>query len=261
MAALGKDPYKGDWMYPQEIEIVEKKAEATKQRLEWIANLKRWSDWLGGPKDQTARANINAISDAAAMPALREAMKPDDYPKRRRTIPDPLAEMYTQAIGRIGNYEAYVLLADLSIIDQSDEVRAQALDLLLKDPQPAIVNYYMSQLRSTDNLVINRAAYILKRFKDERAISPLIDALRTKHKFAVVSGSPSGGMSATNSNFGSSFSTGSSTQIFTKEIDNQEVLNALITITNGTNFQYDTEAWKQWYAGRRKNKFLDARRS
>jgi hypothetical protein len=261
MTALGKVPYKGDWMYPQEIEIVEKKAEATRQRQEWVANLKRWSDWFGGPKEQTARANIAAIVDPAAFPALQDAMKPDNYPVKKRTIPDPLAEMYVQALGRIGNYEAYKLLADLSLIDPYDEVRAASLDLLLKDPQPSIVNHYMQQLRSTDNLVVNRAAYALKRFKDERAVSPLIDALVTKHKFAVTSGNSGGGMSASNGPGGPGLSMGSRTDVFTKDIENMEVLNALITITNGTNYQYNIDAWKQWYAGRRKNKFQDARRS
>ena len=260
MAALGKVPYKGDWMYPQEIEIVEKKAETQRLRQEWVGNLKRWSDWLGGPKDQTARANIAAIADPSAMYALREAMKPEGYPAKKRTIPNPLAELYVQAIGRIGNLDAYMLLADLTLIDPSDEVRAASLDLLTDDPQPAIVNYYIQQLRSTDNLVVNRAGYALKRFKDERAISPLIDALVTKHKYAVVSGGS--GMSATNSSMGSGFSTGSSTKVFNLDKENPFVFDALITIVNGqANFQYNVEAWKQWYAGRKKNQFLDARRN
>lgn len=260
MAALGKVPHKGDWMYPQEIEIVEKKAEALKLRLEWVGNLKRWSDWLGGPKDQTARANILSIADPAALPALREHMKPNGYPEKKRTIPDPLAEMYVQAIGRIGTFDSYLLLADLTLIDPSDEVRAASMDLLIDDPQPAIVNYYIQQLKSTDNLVVNRAGYALKRFKDDRAISPLIDALVTKHKYAIVSGG--GGMSATQGPNGSGFSTGSSTKVFTADKENPSVFDALITIVNGqVNYQYNVEAWKQWYAGRKKNQFLDARRN
>lgn len=253
MAAIGKVLHKGEWLYPQEIEINERKAESNKQRLEWIANLKRWKDWLGGPKDVTARSYITQISDPAAVPALQQGLADEQ-------APDVVREMYVRALGRIGTFDALLTLAERSLGDPSSEVRAVSLDLLSDDPQPAIVNYFMQQLHSKDNAVVNRAAYALQRFKDDRAVGPLIDSLVTKHKFAVVSGG--GGMSATNSNFGSSFSSGSSTKIFTKELQNQNVLDALIVLVNGeVNYQFNVEAWKQWIAGRKKHKFVDARRN
>lgn len=253
MAAVGKVLHKGEWLYPQEIEINERKTEANRLRLEWIANLKRWKEWLGGPKDSTARSYIAAIADPAALPALQQGLADEQ-------TPDVVRELYVRAVGRIGTFDAWLTLAERSLSDPSPEVRAISLDLLSDDPQPAVVNYFLQQLHSKDNAVVNRAAYALQRFKDERAVGPLIDALVTKHKFAVVSGG--GGMSATNSNFGSSFSSGSSTQIFTKELQNQNVLDALIVLVNGqVNYQFNVESWKQWFAGRKKNKFVDARRS
>jgi len=253
MAAIGKVLHKGEWLYPQEIEINERKAEANRRRQEWIANLKRWKDWLGGPKDVTARSYIGEISDPAALPALQLGLADEQ-------IPDQVREMFVRAMGRIGTFDALMMLAERSLTDRSQEIRAVSLDLLVDSPQPAVVNYFIQQLRSKDNAVINRAAYALLRFKDDRAVAPLIDVLVTKHKSTVVSGGS--GLSATNSSFGSGLSTGSSTQVFTKELQNQYVLDALIVLVNGqVNYQFNVEAWKQWFAGRKKNKFVDARRN
>lgn len=253
MAAIGKVRYKGDWLFPQEIEINERKAEANRLRLEWIANLKRWKDWLGGPKDTTARSYIAQISDPAAVPALQQALADEE-------MPDAVRELYIRALGRIGSFDALMMLAERSLIDPSSEIRAVSLDLLTDNPQPAIVNYFIQQLHSKDNGVINGAAYALQRFKDDRAVAPLIDTLVTKHKSTVTSGGS--GMSATNSSFGSGLTTGSTSQTFTKEMQNQKVLDALIVLVNGqVNYQFNVDAWKQWYAGRKKNKFVDARRN
>jgi hypothetical protein len=151
-------------------------------------------------------------------------------------------------------------LAERSLTDPSQEIRSVSLELLSDDPQPAVVNYFIQQLRSKDNAVINRAAYALQRFKDDRAVAPLIDVLVTKHKYSETSGGS--GLSATNSSFGSGLSTGSSTFTYTKELQNPNVLDALIVLVNGqVNYQFNVDAWKQWYAGRKKAKFVDARRS
>lgn len=253
MAALGKVLHKGEWLYPQEIEINERKAEANRMRLEWIVNLKRWKEWLGGPKDATARANIAAIADPAALPALQQALADEQ-------VPDAVRELYVRAVGRIGAFDSMMMLAERSLTDPSQEIRSVSLELLSDDPQPAVVNYFIQQLRSKDNAVINRAAYALQRFKDDRAVAPLIDVLVTKHKYSETSGGS--GLSATNSSFGSGLSTGSSTFTYTKELQNPNVLDALIVLVNGqVNYQFNVDAWKQWYAGRKKAKFVDARRS
>jgi hypothetical protein len=253
MAALGKVQHKGEWLYPQEIEILEKRDEAARLKAEWIGNLKRWRDWLGGEKDQAARSGLQAIADPAAVPAIVLAL--DDEPRFEVRV------LLIRALARIGTLDAQLLLAKGSLGDPSAEVRATALDLLVESPQPAIVNYYIQQLRSKDNEVINGAAYALARFKDTRAVGPLIDALVTSHKFQIVSGSPGGGLSASNGPNGSGLSTGSSVQIVQQLKNNQQVLNTLILLTNNeVNYQYNVDAWKQWFAGRKKNTFVDSRR-
>jgi hypothetical protein len=254
LSSMGKVQHKGEWMYPQEIEIVERKAEQTKHRLEWIANLKRWRDWLGGEKEGTGQANITSIRDPAALPAIIQMLEEEKVPAVRI--------LYARAMANIGGYESQRILAEMSLYDMADDVRAICLELLTDQPQPAIANYFIQQLQSKDNAAINRAAYALARFKEPRAVGPLIDSLITRHKFAVTTGNSGGGMSATNSSMGSGLSMGNSTKILQKDMQNQQVLDTLITLVNGeVNYQFNIEAWRQWYAGRKKSQFADARRS
>lgn len=253
MSALGKVQHKGEWLFPQEIEILEARELATKQRLEWTGNLKRWRDWVGGDKDSTARANINAISEPAALGPLLQMLDNEQN--------GDLRVMYLRAVGRIGTPEALMALAAGALQDPSNEARAVCLDLVLEASQPALVSYFIQQLHNKDNRIVNRAAYALARMKDPRAVGPLIDALITSHKFAVTTGNAGGGLSASQGPNGAGLSTGSSTQIIEQKAQNQDVLNALIQLCGGqTNYQYNVDAWKQWYAGRKKASFLDARR-
>lgn len=256
MSSLGKVQYKptGEWLYPQEIEVVEQRQRATQVRLEWVANLKRWRDWFGGSKEPEARAAINEIKDPAALAALAQAMDDEKL--------DALRVLYARAVARIGTPDAQMLLAKHALHDKSSEIRATCLDLLIATPQPMIVNHFIQQLRSKDNDVLNRAAYGLGRFKDARAVSPLIDALVTRHQYQITYGTPGGAMSASNGPNGTSFSTGSTTRIENRELKNQPVLDALIMLVGGAQagYQFDVEAWKQWYAGQKKINFADARR-
>lgn len=253
MNELGKVQHKGEWMYPQEIEILEAREKANRKRAEWTADLKRWREWLGGAKDQTARTNLADISDPAALPAIHQSL---DDEKR-----DEVRVMLLRALGKIGTAEALMSLAAGSLQDPSAEGRAVCADLVLEANQPALTSYYIQQLRNKDNKILNRAAYILGRIKDPRAIGPLIDALVTSHKFAVTSGAGPGAISASNGSFGGGLSTGSSTRIIEQKAQNTDVLNALVILCGGaTNYQFNVDAWKQWHAGRKKNSFADARR-
>ena len=151
LSSMGKIQHNGEWLYPQEIEILDRRAEQTRSRLEWTANLKRWRSWLGGDKESTARTNIAAISEPAAYAALQQMLNEEKV--------DAVRVMYVRALGRIGTYEALISIADRSLLDPSPDVRAISLDLLVEKPQAAIVNYFIQQLQSKDNVAVNRSAF------------------------------------------------------------------------------------------------------
>lgn len=254
LSALGKVQYKGQWRYPQEVEIMEAKAKADLAKSTWYANLKRWRSWFGTPKQAEAIAALEGLTDPAAVPALKEYLDKEQD--------EDVRKYYVRGLAHIGSVPADLLLADRSLNDPSQEIRLTCLDYLDDVPQAMLVDYYIQQLRSTDNAVVNRAAVALSRFKDPRSISPLIEALVTTHKFAVTTGNSGGSLSAAQGTGGSGISMGSSTRIVTQKLENPGVLDALVTTLEGkVNYRYDLAAWKNWYAGQKKMRLLDVRRS
>ena len=53
---------------------------------------------------------------------------------------------------------------------------------------------------------------------------------------------------------------GGGTEIVNRPHANKNVLDALILITGGVNFDFDVEAWKHWFARQKRPESLDARR-
>jgi len=252
--AMGKVLYKGTYWYPQAIEIMENRERAEKAKMLWFTNLKRWRDQIDSDKSAAASAAITAITDPAAIWALKE------YLANEQNVDVRL--LYVKALARIGTGDAQVLLAERSLQDPSEEVRLTALDYLDDEPRYGLTTLYIQGLRSGDNQVVNRSAVALSRFKDPRAIAPLIEALVTVHKYKVTTGNSSpGGISAANGNGGTGLNMGQSTHLVTQNEQNQAVLETLVVLTGGQNFRYDVQAWKSWYAGRKKNNLLDVRRS
>ncbi|MCE9604590.1 MAG: HEAT repeat domain-containing protein [Planctomycetia bacterium] len=254
LSSLGKVQYKGQWRYPQEIEIIESKQKNEQAKQAWFGNLKRLRDKLGGTGSQAAVDGIVNIVDPAAVPALKQFMDKEDDAVTRK--------LYVRALAKIGTGAAEMILAERSLNDDSEEIRLTALDLLAASPQKSFVDYYIQQLHSADNEIVNRAGVALSRFKDPRSIAPLIDALVTKHKYSITTGNPGGGLSAGQGSGGAGLSTGSSTRVVTDEKQNQGVLESLVSVVgNKVNYRFDVQAWKQWYAGQKKMRLLDVRRS
>jgi hypothetical protein len=96
---------------------------------------------------------------------------------------------------------------------------------------------------------------------DASAISPLVDALVTTHKFKLVTGQPQGSYTTTFGSGGTGFGVGGGgPKIVTQEMRNPSVLEALVRLAQNVNFNYDVPAWKRWLATQRRSKMLDARR-
>ena len=130
-------------------------------------------------------------------------------------------------------------------------------------------------LQSKENHIVNRAAIGLRRLDDPSAVSPLIGALVTTHKFTLYPNGPPGNISTTMSRTSSGgaapgglsssggpglgMSVGGKPVVLRRRLQNREVLDALIKLT-GVNFFYDLKRWKYWLASQRKAQALDARR-
>jgi len=256
MKSRGYVLFRGRWLTPQEIEVLEAKEKNNTAEKEWIQKIARWKTMLMTDKDQAARENLLSIDDPQAIKGLSAVLKNDQRWKAR--------VLYIEVLFKIGTPDALRWLASTSLEDSVEEVRLTALDYLKKKHPPDVVAYYVSQLKSKDNDTINRAAGALKLMNDRSAIVPLVDVLVTNHKRLLSPGTANGSITTTFPTNGTPGSGGlamnQGPKYQTVRSNNPAVLDALVTLT-GVNFDYDASAWKHWYASQKPREVIDARRS
>ncbi len=253
MTERGYKLYQGKWVLPQEIELAEEKRQVEFDQIEWRKKIKRWREWLAkSDKAAEAERGLSTIEDPMAVKAIDEVMEKEKS--------EHVRVMLVESLGRIGTNRAVSLLMDRLINDSEEDVRLSALDELEKHRSPDLTAALVGYLKHKENAVVNRAALALGRVGDPTAVRPLIDALITKHKFTIStgSGSTSAGFTKDGSG-GGGFSTGPSTQVVEQTIRNESVRDALLEITE-QNFDFNITAWQKWYAGQRKFRGVNARR-
>lgn len=253
MTARGYVRVGSRWKLPQEVELEEQQRKEELAAKEWYGRLKRWRGWI----DSASRAEegwklISEITDPAAVPAIGQYLGEEQDPRIRK--------LYIEVLAQINAPRGYYIMTLSSLNDPDQEVRLTCLDFLDDEPRPAVVEMYVKHLRDKDNTVVNRAAVGLARMKDPSAIAPLIDALITTHKF-LIDNSPAGQTTAGFGTGGGAFQFGGGgPKYVSRKLQNPDVLDALVTLTDGMNFHYDIAAWKKWYASQKKQSTLDARR-
>jgi hypothetical protein len=253
MTERGYLRYKGKWVLPQEIELMEARRKVELAEKEWFQKLKRWRAWLDDDKKSAeAQENLAAIDDPFAYKALKSGLEDEEN--------DAVRILYIQALGRIATPATLEHLVAVTLDDKVEEVRLTALDQLAAHKHPDLTALFVKKLKDKDNVKVNRAAQALARMEDPSAIGPLIDALITRHKFKVTYGSPGGvGAGFDRKSGGGGISAGSSTRIVTEQLQNEMVRDALIQLTE-VNFQYDVKTWKAWHAAQKRDATLNGRR-
>ena len=249
LQSRGLVQHKGKWLMPQEIELLTNRERHEKSEKEWIVRLNRYQAGLGGSQDAVSREGIRSVKDPAALRGLSNMLRSDNSAKNR--------SLYIEALANIGVPEAGKILAATAVNDAVEEVRLTCLDYLKKQKNPDVVSYFVGQLRSKDNRIVNRAAVALSAMGDRSAVGPLIDALITTHRFKLVTGG--GNM---NASFGSGgnggLAMGNTPKIIKQDIRNRTVLDALTMLT-GQNFGFEVRDWKAWYASERQRSAVTAR--
>jgi hypothetical protein len=258
MAENGYVRYKGAWVLPQEVELKEQERKEKLAQTEWANRLKRWHTALGSDKAEQALASIRAVNDPMAAPALAR------YLNNSRAEPRDLRLLYVESLGRLQEGAGMDALITVSLFDGDEEVRLASLDQVVAQQYKPAVGKYVQALRHKENAIVNRAAVCLARMKDRSAIGPLIDAVVTVHTMEIQKGQPgqtSAGFGSGPGGKGGGFTFGGGgTEIVKTAFQNRDVLQALIDLAGGANFEYDKGAWKHWYAVQKKPTSLDARR-
>ncbi len=221
MRSQGYVLYRGRWQLPQQVDLAEAKRKRETAQRQWYRQLVQWRGDLGTERGEQASDAIIRIHDPFAVPGLAKLVQTE--PLR------PVRLLYVRALQNIGTPEALDTLLDLVLTDVDEEVVQSSLDCLVKPQHPLVIERLLKTLRHENNLQVNRAAMALARLKDDAAISPLIDALVTHHQ-VVVPTSRRGGQR----------------QSVSIEVQNQDVLSALVQLTGIAGFGFDKKAWKQW---------------
>ncbi len=247
----------GRWMLPQEVQLREERRKRELAEKQWLRTVLRWHRMLDSPRRrQEAVRNFQTLKDPLAVRALAELIHPR---KERRPW---VRLLLVESLANIGSPGARTLLAQVALFDPEEEVWLAAVERLAEQPDPQVVKVFIKHLKHPANPVINRAATALGALEDPTAIGPLIESLITVHTYRYRLPVPEYRYSFGRSAAGSSFSgaSGSPERVERYVFRNEAVRNALVKLT-GVNFDYNLQAWQQWYASHRRTQVVgDPRR-
>ena len=251
MTARGFVKYKGDWVLPEEVEILERRRQSELQEKAWMRQFADWRKNIAS-KSQEVIAQMREVRDPHAVPAIEFHMAPS------REARPAVRMVMLETLKNINTPSAWMLIGNASLEDPDEEIRISSREMLRGQKQPELVRMFVAALKHENNSMVNRGALGLAALGDESAIGPLIDALVTTHKFRVVKGRP--GTTATfGSNGGGGLSVGQQAEVHHKQFYNEPVRDALIVLTNA-NFQYNQEQWRAWHASYLRSRAVDTRR-
>lgn len=256
----GYEYYGGAYRSPQEVAILKRRDAQQETQRKWLAQLVQLREALAGTDPSAARDEILAVRDAAALPALVEMMQRDT--DRRAKF------LYLEAIRNIGGFPAAKALVEVALNDPDQEVFYESIELIDELEPAGIARPLVDALQDANNVRVNRAGFALGRLGQHAAIGPLIDALVTTHTIVLT---PAGGPDGISTTFTptapgaahptlcrdrgtlSGLSAGNQTKVIPRRVKNQEVLTALVKLSEGVTFGYDQQAWRNWHEQQRRS--------
>jgi hypothetical protein len=262
MESRGYVRYKGSWRLPQEVQLAERDDALELAQKDWRRKLKIWIDQLDRRKAEEALANIRAIRDPAAAPALAEILGEANNPRALRLLCLDILQMLPPGM-------ATRTLIQLSMDDPDGTVRDRCLEELRRGGGLAAIPVYLKALQNKkSNSIVNRAALCLERVAEPDVTPALIDALITEHTVTVgqntgggtpINFNAGGGGSGNNGGLGG-MSMGGKPKVIKQKFKNPAVHSALTSLNPGANFLYDQEAWRDWYSQNKTSTLVDLRR-
>lgn len=247
LEARGYQRSDGRWRLPQQIQLSEEQAGVQQAERNWYLQLRRWRSAMGTEHAAEAYRGLASVNDPAAVPALSRLLREERYRQVKL--------LYIEALGRIPDASAAGALVDTSLSDPDDEVFFTCMDVLAASRPPHVTRRYLAALKDNNNIKLNRGAYALGTLGDFSCISPLIDALITTHYMVIPGRSdvqtatfsqPADGGSSPWGGMG--LSAGDQTLVLPWTVHNEQVLQALIQLSGGSNFGFERRAWSFWLA-------------
>lgn len=248
--------FKGGWRTQQDVALDTHRKQVNDAQTKWIRKVRSWQGRLGGKNSAEVRRAFQELRDPFAAKGLAELLDTESNPAWKL--------IYIDTLAKLDSTLAVDALIRGALEDDLETIRDACVLELEEHGKDRAVARFTRGLASKDNVRVNRSAIGLGRLKDPSAISPLIKALQTEHKFLVrtLGGGP-GSISPTFGNDGSGGISvgGGGPKLFKRKIQNAQVLGALLAMTEeGVNFRYDEQGWADWYAQQRRPAVVNLRR-
>lgn len=258
MAERGMTFYEGSYRTAQAIALRERAKVRETSSAEWFNQLRLWRDWLDSRRAERADEallNLRAVTDPEAATSVVKLLK------NERDL--DVRALWMEILAQIDHPAAVGKLIDLSLDEPDRETRLQCLDYLLRARRTIDITPYVKALKSRDNETVNIAAEALGMIGNRDAISPLIDALITTHKFHNPN-AQQGDMQASFSPDGSGgagFSAGGGPKIVQLDMQNVEVRRALVKLSGSQDHGFNPTAWRRWFVNQQSHHvYIDPRR-
>lgn len=253
MAARGLRFYDGAYRTEQDIALRERDKQIANAEVEWLRQLKLWRRWLDTRRAAEAHANLLGVTDPAAASSVVKMLESERDEEVRL--------LWIDLLGQIRHPASMRVLIDLSIVEPSRDTRIRCIEHLLAMDQAIDIQPYVKALRSKNNETINVAAEALGRIGNTEAISPLIDALVTTHKFQVGSAGGIGAAFSRDGTGGGGLSAGAPA-IIEEDLENAEVRRALVILSQSQDFGFNKTAWSRWHVNQKQQRqpLIDPRR-
>ncbi len=258
MAERGMQYYDGSYRTVQDIALRESAKSRQNSSAEWFQQLRLWRGWLDSRRTERvdeALQNIRAVTDPSAATSLVKILNSE------RDL--EIRDLWMEVLAQVDHPAAVGKLIDLSLDEPDRETRLQCLDYLLRARRTIDLTPYVKALKSKDNVTVNIAAESLGMIGNPDAISPLIDALVTSHKFRNPH-AQQGNMSASFSPDGSGgagLSAGGGPPIIQQDLQNVEVRRALVKLSGSQDHGFNPTAWRRWFVNQQsQTTFIDPRR-
>lgn len=263
MTARGMIFFDGKYRTKQDAALRDREKKQSSVNVDWFQQIRLWRGFLDNRRPERVaegQAHLRAINDPQAAPALIRVMEGEQD--------DAVFEFFLRVLAQLDHPEALQQLVAYTLDPEiNPEFRAQARDYLLRWPRPVPILPYVNALKSKDNRVVNLAGVALGQLNNPAAISPLIDALVTTHKYVIQPGGSGGGDQITagfgtpGAGGGGGLSVGGKgAQVISRDENNEKVLQALVKLSGKQNFEFDEPAWRAWYVDMQMRQTVNARR-
>lgn len=265
MTARGYVKYKGRYVLPQELELIEAEEHEDVAEKAWFRRIRRWEGWLDSDRadrHSDALSGLKSIRDDNAVLALSRTFRNSASEEKRL--------LYVDILNRIEGDKPLKPLIQQSLHDESRFVREAAVRGVRRHDVAAAVPIYLRALKNEHNAIVNRAGTALGQLGDESVVPILIEALVTRHQYQTLvpdqalsvatNGSMAPGGVPLPPNIVGLLATGQLPQgiqvqtnapVRMKEVtvekneSNPSVLSALKLLT-GEDFGFDEAAWRNW---------------